>query len=211
MMKFISIISLFLSTLSSQELTSTEILEKIRLHYSQMNDASASFTQLTTIRYKKGSQQSLGTVKIKKGNKYRLETDKQTIVTDGKTVWMFNAISKQVLRDTYKQNLQPFSPDKFLLGLPKEFSAANVTRDSQYFVLGLVPSATGATASMFSSLKVWIRPEIWEFEKIEITDKNNSITTITLSNTDFNKGISDTVFQFVITDDMKLVDLTKIQ
>jgi outer membrane lipoprotein carrier protein len=210
-MKIISIIFLFLSTLSSQELTPTEILEKIRLHYSQMNDASASFIQLTTIRYKKGAQQSSGTIKIKKGNKYRIETDKQTIVTDGKTVWMFNSISKQVLRDTYKQNRQPFSPDKFLLGLPKEFSAVNVARDSQYYVLSLTPSAAGATVSMFSFLKVWIRPEIWEFEKIEITDKNNSITTITLSNIIFNKGMSDTVFQFMITDDMKLVDLTKIQ
>ncbi|MFA5833991.1 MAG: outer membrane lipoprotein carrier protein LolA [Bacteroidota bacterium] len=210
-MKFLSFILLLLSIVSAQDLSPTEVLKKIQSRYSGMNDASASFTQTVNLRFKKNGQQNVGTVKIKKGNKYRLETNQQTIVTDGKTVWMYTPATKQVLKDTFKQNRQPFSPDKFLLGLPKEFSATHVEKDSQYVVLSLQPTKTGSTTSLILALKVWVNPETWIFEKIEITDKNSTTTTISLSSIVFNKGIAEKDFQFEISGDMNIVDLTKLQ
>ena len=211
MITFAAIISFLFAAVSVQEPTPSDVLEKIRTHYSLMNDASASFTQTVKMRYKKTGRQASGTVKIKKGNKYRLETDQQTIVTDGQTVWMYNPASHQVLKDRYKQNRQPFSPDKFLLGLPKEFSATHVDKDSQYYVLTLQPAKTGTPSSSIALLKIWVNPETWVFEKIEITDANNTATMIVLANIEFNKGIPDKAFQFEILPEMKVVDLTAIQ
>lgn len=211
MITFVAIISFFLTAVSAQEPSPSDVMEKIRSRYSLINDASATFTQTVKMRFKKTAQQVSGTVKIKKGNKYRLDTDQQTIVTDGKTVWMYNPNSRQVLKDRYKQNRQPFSPDKFLLGLPKEFSATNLEKDSQYFILSLQPAKTSTTASVITSLKIWVNPGTWFFDKIEITDKNNTTTMVTLTNIGFNTGIPDKDFQFEILADMKLVDLTTIQ
>jgi outer membrane lipoprotein carrier protein len=211
MITFLAIISFFLPAVSAQEPSPSDVLEKIRSRYSLINDASATFTQTVKMRFKKTSQQASGTVKIKKGNKYRLDTDQQTIVTDGKTVWMYNPNSRQVLKDRYKQNRQPFSPDKFLLGLPKEFSATNLEKDSQYYVLSLQPAKTSTTSSVITALKIWVNPGTWFFEKIEITDKNNTTTMVTLTNIGFNTGIPDKEFRFEILADMKLVDLTTIQ
>lgn len=211
MIHHIAIISFFLTIVSAQEPTPSEVLGKIRSHYSSMNDASALFTQTVNMRFKKSARQVSGSVKIKKGNKYRLETDQQTIVTDGKTVWMYTPITKQVLKDSFKQNRQPFSPDKFLLGLPKEFSAVACEKDSQYYTLNLQPTTTGAVSSSMTSLKIWVRPESWIVEKIEVVDKNNTTTTILLSKIEFNRGIPDQDFQFIISNEMKVVDLKTMQ
>ncbi len=211
MMKYLAIISIFLGTVSAQEFTPAAVLENVRAHYSHMSDLSALFTQNVKMKFKKTGQSATGAVKIKKGNKYRLETDQQTIVTDGVTIWMYNPRTKQVLRDAYRQNRVQFSPDKFLLGLPKEFTALSLEKDSNDIILSLQPAKTSTTSSMMTTLRVWISPDSWMFHSIEITDKNATVTRFDLTEIRFNKGIADNTFTFDITPEMKVVDMQSLK
>lgn len=211
MLKFLAIISVTVSVVTAQELSPSELLDRVRSTYASMNDASALFTQSVSMRYKKTVHYTTGSVKIKKGNKYRLETEKQSIVTDGISVWMYSPETKQVLKDKFKNNNKLFSPDAFLAGIPKEYSVTTVVKDSQYFILSLVPAKSGESSTLIAGLKIWVHPESWFFDKIEIINTNNTTTTITLSNILFNKGIPDKEFHFEILGDMKVVDLTAMQ
>lgn len=208
-MKFLIII-LFVH-LFVQQPSPSEILEKVRAKYSQLNDVSAYFTQTVKMKFKQTAQKNSGSVKIKRRNKYRIETVQQTIVTDGKTVWMYSPASKQVLVDTFKTNRLPFSPEQFLLGLPKEFSAETVESVAEHFVLTLKAIPKDTSRSLFTSLKVWVQPNEWTVEKIEYADKNNTVTFIELSDIRFNKGIDDKDFQFEISKDMNVVDLKTLK
>ena len=69
------------------KLNAAEVLEKVQEAYSNVEDASASFTQTVSLKYAKIEQTYTGTVMMKKGNKYRIESQEQTLVTDGATVW----------------------------------------------------------------------------------------------------------------------------
>ncbi len=195
----------------SQELSPKEVLENVRTKYSQMNDVSADFVQSVKLRYKQSGQKTDGAIQLKKGNRYRIETDQQTIVTDGKKVWMYSPSNKQVLIDVFKQNRQQFSPDKFLTGLPKDFSASKLDTANGFLVLSLEPTKTAVVSSMMTEVKVWVNKGSWIVEKIEYSDKNGTVTTIAISNIRLNKGIADTNFQFEITPEMKVVDVNSFK
>lgn len=195
----------------SQQLSPTEVLDKVREKYLHMSDISADFSQSVKLRYKQSGQKISGSAQLKKGNKYRIETDQQTIVTDGKKVWMFTPSTKQVLIDNYKANRQPFSPDKFLTGLPKDFSPSALDKENDRYILSLEPSKTTSVSSMMVGVKVWVHPESWLVERIDYNDKNGTVTSIVLSNIKFNKGIPDKNFLFEITADMKIVDVNSLK
>jgi outer membrane lipoprotein carrier protein len=210
-MKYIlAILFLYINSFS-QELSPTNVLENVRTKYSQMNDVSANFIQSVKLRYKQSGQKTAGSILLKKGNRYRIETDQQTIVTDGKTVWMYSPSSKQVLVDVFKLNRQQFSPDKFLIGLPKDFSASKLDTAEGLLILTLEPAKVSSVSLMMTGVKVWVNKDSWLFEKIEYSDKNGTATSITLSNIRFNKGIADTNFRFSITSDMKVVDVNSLK
>lgn len=210
-MRIFAVICFFLGVLPAQELSPAGVLENIRTTYSRMNDVSALFTQNVKMKFKRTGQTVSGSVKIKKGNKYRLETGQQTIVTDGATIWMYDPRTHQVLRDVYRQNRVQFSPDKFLLGLPKEFTALSVEKDSASVILTLQPSKPSSVSPMMTKLRVWADPATWLFHAIETTDKNSTVTTFLLSDLRFNKGIADSVFTFAVTHTMKVVDVQSLQ
>lgn len=210
-MRILLSILLIAGSLFSQQSSASDVLEKIRSRYQQMNDAAATFTQTVKLRYSKNGQPMSGTVKIKKGNKYRIETQQQIIATDGVTVWMYTPKTKQVLIDRFRANRQPFSPDKFLLGLPSDFTSESVVyKDSQY-ALKLVPKAGNVIYSSIASLTVWTTEEQWLVHTVEIIEKNGTSKTITLSDIQFNKGISDAAFRFTVTGDMHVVDMKTLQ
>lgn len=210
-MKFLLLFLFFILHSFAQESSPTEVLEKVRARYAQMNDASASFTQTVKIRFKQTGQSNSGTIKIKKGNKYSIETDQQTIVTDGKKVWLYTPATNQVIVDQFKANRQTLTPEKFLVGLPKDFSATKIEKENNLVVLSLAPTQSNTVTSHITALKVWTTPGEWIVEKIEYQDKNGTTTTIALSDILFNKGIDDKEFQFDTTDDMKIVNMKSLQ
>lgn len=196
---------------AQQQYSASEIVERVQKKYAQMNDASASFTQTVSVRFGKNAQTQHGTVKIKKGNKYRVMFAQQLLVTDGKTVWIYSSDNQQVLIDSYKENDRTLSPDKFLLGFPKDFTPTNVDEIDGEFVVSLAPSESNSRSRHITSLTMWVRPEQWIVNKVEYTDRNQTRSTIILSNITFNQGVADKEFRFEPTGEMKVIDLRKLK
>ncbi len=206
-MRALVYISLLPASLFGIQFSPTEVLDSIRSRYASMEDASAAFTQSVKMKYKPNGQSQTGTVMIKRGNKFRIETEQQTITTDGKTVWMYNPAGNQVLIDSYKPG-QAFSPDKFLAGLPKEFTPAGIERSGNMIILSLRHTISPTNTS---TLKVWTSAESWSISRIEMIDKNGTSTSIELAGLQFNRGLHDSLFQFAVTKEMKIVDLKNIR
>ncbi|MCK9409011.1 MAG: outer membrane lipoprotein carrier protein LolA [Bacteriovoracaceae bacterium] len=210
-MKLILAILIFAGSLFGQQPSASEIVQKVRNRYQQINDASASFTQTVKLRYKRTGQNVTGTVKIKKGNKYRIESEQQTVVSDGVTVWMYTPKTKQVLIDRFKFNRQPFSPDKFLLGLPGDVTTESVTKQDSVYILRLTPSAKNSSLANITALTVWTSGNRWDVEKIEMIEKSGTTITIVLTDLQLNGGIDESVFQFLVTKEMHVVDINSLQ
>jgi len=208
----ISLLLLFAEIIPAQHnYTAQEVMEHVRERYSSLTDASASFLQKTVMRFVKGEQTQTGTAKIKKGNKYRIETEDQKLISDGKTVWMVTLSNNQVLINSYKENSRLFSPDKFLSGLPDDFSPAGLEEEKNLLKLTLEPKESNTQTRQIKSLIAWINPVNWLVEKIEYVDRNQTMYLISLSNISLNNGLSDKEFQFVPSKDIKVVDMRNLK
>ncbi len=198
---------------SKGSLAASEVLERVREKYAGVGDASAEFTQKVSLKYAKIEQTFSGSVAMKKGNKYRIESEQQSIVTDGTTVWVYSPVNKQVLIDSYKDRSTTFSPEQFLLGLPRNFLATLVDDDAAgphtSYVLKLSPKAEAS--KIVKSLKVWVDDSDWSVRRLDYVDMNETRTTYSLKGIRFNTGISDDRFVFAIPDHVEVVDLRTIE
>ncbi|MDD8018983.1 MAG: outer membrane lipoprotein chaperone LolA [Bacteroidota bacterium] len=208
---YLFLLFIFCTTEAQTKYSAAEVVEKVQQKYAQMNDASASFTKKTSLRYGKNVQVQSGTVKIKKGNKYRIALPQQLLVTDGKTVWLYSSENNQVLIDVFKEQKQNFSPDKFLTGFPKDFTPKKIEENGDTIIVRLIPSAENSPTAFITSLTMWIQPEKWLVKKIEYTDRNHSNVTITLSDVVFNQGIKDSEFHFESSAEIRIIDMRKLK
>lgn len=197
----------FSTNLSGAE-SAGEIIEKIQKKYDDLIDATLNFTQRVKFNLLKAEYTSSGTLYMKKVNHYRIEMEDRTFVTDGKTVWSYSPANKQVLIDTYKDDPRSFSPEKFLLSVPKDYYSAILSREKvqgqNVVVLKLTPKDEKAS---MKSLKLWVHEGEWLLRKAEIIDISNNVTVYTVLSIRLNTALSDSTFSFVAPPGVEVVDL----
>jgi outer membrane lipoprotein-sorting protein len=145
---------------------------------------------------------------MKKGNKYRIELEDRTIVTDGASVWTYSDLNRQAFIDVFRDDPKAVTPDRMLTDIPKNYDAMLLERETiegtRTHVLKLTPRETG---SLVKSLKVWVDPSEWLMVKIEVLDVSDNLTTYRIREVAFNSGLSDRMFHFDIPPDVEVIDL----
>ncbi|MFH0990989.1 MAG: outer membrane lipoprotein chaperone LolA [bacterium] len=185
-----------------------QITERMQKRYDALQDATAKFQQHVKFGFSNIEQDFSGVLMMKRPNNYRVESEHQTIVTDGKTVWSYSPVNKQVLIDTYKENQNSLSPENFLLNLPSNFYAtllgAEAINREKVYTLKLVPKDD---RSFIKSLKVWVEDGVWTVRKVIVLDVNDTETTYTVADLKQNIGLSASTFSFKPPQGTEVVDL----
>ena len=188
--------------------TAEDILEKVRKKYDSIQDAELRFSQHVKFSMGRIEQDVQGKLFIKKENKYRVELEDQTIVTDGKTVWSYSARNQQVLIDNFKLDERSFSPEKILVAAPADFSANLLGREkigkSDVVVLKLIPRAEDA---FVKTLKLWVNENDWLMKKVELTEVSGKETSYLVNDIKVNIGLQDSRFIYQIPEGAEVVDL----
>jgi outer membrane lipoprotein carrier protein len=191
-----------------KEYSVKEITDRMQKKYESIQDASARFTQHVRFGFSKIEQSFAGTLKMKKPNRYRVETEYQTLVTDGTTVWSFSPVNKQVLIDRYKETPDSFTPEQFLLNLPSNYYATLIQPETgsekSLITLKLVPKDD---QSFIKSMKVWVDEGSWVVKKVEMLDVNDTEKTYTVLEIKINTNLRDTTFVFTPPLGTEVVDL----
>ncbi len=191
-----------------KEYTVKEITDRMQKKYESIQDATARFTQHVKFGYSKIEQSFAGTLRMKKPNHFRVETEYQTLVTDGVTVWSFSPVNKQVLIDRYKETADSFTPEQFLLNLPANYYATLVqpeaSSEKSTIMLKLVPKDD---QSFIKSMKVWVDEGSWVVKKVEMLDVNDTEKTYTVQDIKINTNLKDNAFAFTAPQGTEVVDL----
>jgi len=173
------------------------ILSNLQRKYDKIRDASVIFTQNVRFGVTKTEQTFKGTLFMKKGNKYRIEIEDQTIVTDGQSVWSYAAGTNQVLIDKYREDPKSFSPDKILVNVPRQYSSTIIGTEKlgkiETTILKLIPKDQNANLKW---LKVWVDEDEWIMKKIQVMDVSDNLTTYGVESLKTNMDLNDTLFQF---------------
>lgn len=182
-----------------------EIIKNVQSKYENISDAKATFTQ--TLKGSGGKANSTsGVIYIKKNNKYRIEAGGQIIITDGETSWSYSPRRKQVIVDTYKDDGNSFSPNKFLFNYPENFYSdlegeENISGVDCY-VIKLSPRNAGSV----KSAKIWIDKDKDLIRKINIVT-TESTNTYSLKDISLDAGISSSKFSFSPPEGVEVIDL----
>lgn len=209
MKKYLSVIcSLFFLATVTHAQNIEDILTKVQKRYDGVKDLSAMFSQTVRFGVTRSTQTFEGKLWMKKGNKYRIELEDQTIVTDGASVWTYSEANNQVLIDRFQDDPKAITPDRILTSIPKNYFSTLIGKESvggaETHIIKLIPKDDRSTVK---SMKVWVGSSEWIIKKVEIVDTGDTQTTYLVSDVKLNVELSDKKFQFEIPKGVEVVDL----
>ena len=174
-----------------------QALDRLQQHYRDTNSFSAKFNEeIATVGAPKRNRQ--GTVSLRKPGRMRwdFETpDKQTIVSDGETLYTYDPDLNQVVETPLKQALESSSATAFLLGI------GNIKRDFKAEFAkpatptGLIDLILNAKAGGYK-VELGVDPKTYDLATLTLTDQLGNVTRIYFSEVRDNVELPDSMFAF---------------
>ncbi len=176
-----------------------EVVRKLQARYEATKDFTADFSQTVEAATLGKPLQSTGQVFFKRPGRMRwefAEPEKQTIVADGKLLWVYQPEHHQVLKTPFRAAFQSATPISFLLGvgqLKDDFDATLLSSDSSDAIrLKLVPKHEHE----IGVLVLDVGPQTYDIIAAEVTDPLGNVTRLAFSNLRRDVGLDDSKFTF---------------
>ncbi len=172
------------------------VLDRLQRHYHDTNSFKANFNEeIATVGAPKRQRQ--GTVSFRKPGRMRWEfndPEKQTIVSDGETLYSYDPDLNQVVETPLKQALKSSSATSFLLGIGninQDFKARFTTPQTTGQIDLLLDAKTGGY-----KIEVGLDPQTYNLIRLTLIDQLGDVTRITFSDIDDNVELPDSIFAF---------------
>ena len=174
-----------------------QVLDRLQRHYRDTNSFSAKFSEeIATVGAPKRKRQ--GTVSFRKPGRMRWEfedPEKQTIVSDGETLYSYDPDLNQVVETPLKQALKSSSATSFLLGIGninRDFKAAFANPATPTGLVDLILDAkTGGY-----KIEVGLDPKTYNLMTLTLTDQLGDVTKIDFSDIHDNVELPDSIFAY---------------
>jgi outer membrane lipoprotein carrier protein len=179
------------------------ILKRAEQVYAATNSMQADFVQDLRVPLLGTSQRSRGTLYLRRPDRFLMRfTDPagDRIVADGRHFWMYypSTDRKQVLRAPIKEGFHQADFQREFLADPGARYVATVTGSEtvggrRTHVLRLVPRR----ASAYKQVRMWVDAQDFTVRRFEMTEENESVRRVELSNIRRNITLADNLFRFV--------------
>jgi len=173
-----------------------QVLDRLQRHYHETNSFTAKFNEeIATVGAPKRQRQ--GTVSFRKPGRMRWEfedPEKQTIVSDGETVYSYDPDLNQVVETPLKQALKSSSATSFLLGIGNinhDFKARFVTPQTAGQIDLILDAKTGGY-----KIEIGLDPKTYNLITLTLFDQLGDTTKIDFSDIHDNVELPDSTFAF---------------
>jgi outer membrane lipoprotein carrier protein len=187
----------------------SEVVDALQARYDSTASFRAAFRQEIESLALGQKLDSHGTVYYRRPGRMRWEfmaPEKQTVVADGRSIWMYQEAQRQVVRMELASAFRTTTPLSFLVGLGKlrdDFdaeieagAAAGVVR------LRLRPRAKGGDVG---ALELELSSETYDIVGALVTDATGGMTRWRFSDLERNVALEDALFQFTVPEGVDLV------
>lgn len=185
-----------------------EIIKKVQKKYRELRSLKADFEQEYVWELAGETRTVHGTLYLKSGDKYRIETENDVVVTDGKTVWTYSKANEQVIIDRLQSSDENPLPADLLFKYSEEYNPHFVAEEKldgkKAFKLNLVPKDEEA---FITSVQIWVDAKSWLTVKVRQVDINENVNTYFLRNAQQNIELEESLFNFQIPPETEVVDL----
>ncbi len=175
-----------------------DVLARVQQRYESTKTMQADFRQTVESTALASPLKTSGKVAFEKPNRMRWDydpPDKQTIVGDGQTLWLYQPDMNQVIKAPLGEAFQASTPLTFLSGLgqlDRDFTATLESETPEAWVLRLVPKKDAA----LGTLGLTVRKSDAAIVEARITDAAGTTTRIAFSNERRNETIERARFTF---------------
>lgn len=180
---------------------------QVQKTYEGVKDLSADFEQVALLGAAGLGPKQTGTIEVKKPGKMRWEfetPEKKSLVSNGKTLWMYDGEENQVIVNEFMQETTSVTALNFLEGLgdlKKSFTVALATAPADATVkdavfLTLTPKDT--VDVQFTSILLAVDRKTGLAHEVFLTNPLGQQTRLTLAKLVKNKGLPDSRFVFEI-------------
>lgn len=208
----IAILLFFAHGYSSRAVELESVVDGIQNKYEEITDFHADFTQEATVRALDKVQKAKGEVWFKKPGKMRWNystPEKDEIVSDGKTLWFYNVEEKQVIESPLAQVSETDTTTTLLSGLGNikklfdaSFSETGKSDNNGNYMIDLKPK-TGEED--YNKVTVAVDKNSMIVNTIYLYDPFGNLTKIMLRDIEIDKGVSDSLFSFVVPSGVEVV------
>src|SRR5271156_4734829 len=174
-----------------------QVLDRLQRHYRDTKSFTAKFNEeIAAVGAPKRQRQ--GTVSFRKPGRMRWEfetPEKETIVSDGETLYSYDPDLNQVVETPLKQALKSSSATSFLLGIGninRDFKAAFANPSSPN---GLIDRILDAKTGGYR-IEVGLDPKSYNLMTLTLTDQLGDVTRIDFSDIHDNVEVPDSIFTF---------------
>ena len=183
------------------------LLRRVQQQYERADGLRAAFQQETRSPFTDGTAAFSGSLLLR-GNQYRVETSRQTLVTDGETLWIYNASENQVIVNQYVNDETIITPDEIFTDYLEQYRIV-ATRSSERD--GAVFTEIDLTAdepdAYYTDVTVRIRQADVILSRVTLNDQNGATTIFQLDDVALSPSISEGAFTFEPPPDADVVDL----
>ena len=191
-------------------LSPDDIIKKVETRYT-VPGFSANFFQVSTIKAMKITDTAYGRAFFKRPDKMRWEyekPDRQTIITDGNTLWIYRAEDNQVMigkAPSFFGDGKGFSFLSDIKLIQNKFSIILEKKaEDDYHVLKLLPRERTFDVSV---IYLSVSKKTFEVVKIVTYNSYGDETRIELSNIQFKQKLDDSMFSFKIPQGVEVMHL----
>lgn len=184
--------------LNLQVADGNDLLQQLQNKYSSIEDFTASFKQSTS-----GGKQLTGKFYYKSKDKFRIELDNRTLVSDGESIWNYSKNNKKVIITPVEDNSNSFSINDYVFEYPKECIVKQFDNEDGTKTLWFKPKNANLD---FKEVKLIINSKNL-IDQIDLTDLMDQTFKVNLTDTKINQNLSSELFTFETSEGMQVIDL----
>lgn len=186
-----------------------KIISNMQKKYRSTKTIKIQFTEIARFPLTGTETRVQGVLEMEGKNKFRLESEDQTLVSDGATYWRYNKLENQVLIDDAKNDDQEAMLNNLLYEIKDHYFAFLIdeTKDNQSKIFEIKLTPKPSEQSFFTSIRFWVRDNSWELSRVIYTDYNENETEFLIEKMEFNPDIETSVFTFHPPEGIQVIDL----
>ncbi len=185
-----------------------DIVKKVRKKYESIKTLQVEFVMTSYWALTEREEQLNGVLYLDGDRRYRIETDTQIIVTDGKTLWTYTKSSNQLIIDRLSPSKENPLPRDLMLSYTKDHRAelkGEVTYGgTPCYELIFLPKEEEA---FIVQTRVMVDKKTWLAVLFEQEDINENKTRYELSDFSINIPLSPSLFTFTAPAQAEIIDL----
>jgi len=197
-------------TPESSGITADELARQVENKYRSFESLSMDFVKVVRSKIFETETTVQGKMIFKNPDKFRIDTQDETITSDGKFVWTYSAENAQVIKNLAERSEDFFKPYQYLSDfrsryVPQLDGEEKIDR-IQCFKLALTPREEDAS---IKNMTVWVDQKSLLARRLVYQDLNGNQTTLTFQHIKPNRTIKDSEFVYQAPPGVEEVDLSQ--